>query len=609
VVPVLGTSIDNWAAQIIARLIKKEGIRLYANDQIMALKLQEREPAVLPRWAFQFDKLNGIIRKPGLMIVQLPKTKTPTNIPYAFSIPEWFDHDNALLRFIDAIFVYRRISDAVDPGAFSEVLGGQEHRLYTPLHATLIAALAISCTIGGQDIVHRVVEAALTCGLDYAPHAPTSKTDAWQGRNRIKCPCEKVFTRFTHGPLTPVAAAKAIGINVWQERNSSVLPRVWDLKKDKLVENIDVTDVIFLTHRWEKGGIVYKKVAIPTILEHKHISSYSMKLKRIRDTLSPHTGYVWLDTICVDKSNLSELDETIRSMYRWYSNCQAVVLEEKTTLDVWRGRGWCLQEGAAAGSLYGMSGVKIVSFQSLAKAQNAYLCQLDLSLYYRRGNAVEILARMDMRQTERQENMAYALAGILSVHLTLAYGEQGKARQRLLQELVTQKGDLSFLSFSANEANSGSHFLLLWRQTFRIAHCIVPLILTLVSHLGLTIEAQLIDKEDTEKILDTLNALTQLKTHSEGRYIGLKGLISAVARTNTKKATTVQMAIVHSIRSVMLIEVYGSDLQTGGSAPIKCCTRLQCCQIEDNEFQRLLGSFAAVKPERIWLGDKKSIRI
>ena len=130
-------------------------------------------------------------------------------------------------------------------------------------------------------------------------------------------------------------------------------------------------------------------------------------------------------------------------MYIWYANCKAVVLDSGTSLDLWRSRGWCLQEGAAAGILYGISEGKLVSIQSLAKAQNVYLCKLDLSLYYRLGNAAEILARMDMRQTERQEDMAYALAGIFSVHLTLAYGEEEKARNRLLQELAIQKGDVA----------------------------------------------------------------------------------------------------------------------------------------------------------------------
>lgn len=119
----------------------------------------------------------------------------------------------------------------------------------------------------------------------------------------------------------------------------------------------------------------------------------------------------------------------------------------------------------------------------------------DVSFYYRVSNAVELLARMDMRVTYRTENMAYTLAEIFSVHLTPAYGEAEKARERLVHEITIQKGDMSFLGFLTIETNAGSHLPLRWRDNFRIAHCTVPSTPTLVSHLGLTIEAQLVDKE------------------------------------------------------------------------------------------------------------------
>ncbi|GAB5588204.1 hypothetical protein Unana1_03104 [Umbelopsis nana] len=595
---VLGSPTGNWAIRVIACLLETEDIRLYTSDQVFALKLNTDTYDVSPKWAFHVDKMKGIIRKPGFLIVQIPQKRT------RLSVPGWFNHDNTLLRLIDAVYVSRRVSDGIDQDAFSEVLGGQEQKLSIHLHATLVAALGIASMIGGPHIVHRIVDAVLKCGPDYAPLAPAWPWKDWQALNRVRCPCE---FDITHGPLTPVAAAKAIGINVWRERKSRILPRVWDLTKDQLVKRINVADVVFITHQWDDGEIVYEDVANPIFSSLKKISLQSPKLKRIRDTLLPYTQYVWLDTICIDKSNLSELDENIRSMYRWYSNCKAVVLDSGTTLGRWKCRGWCLQEGAAAGTLYGMSEGKLVSIQTLAKTQDIYLCKLDLSLYYRRGNAVEILSRMDMRKTTRIEDMAYALAGIFSIHLTLAYGEEESARERLLQKLATQKGDLSFLSFPSTEKEAGSYLPTCWQDTFRIAHCIVPSTPTLISHLGLTMEAQLVDGEDAMKVLATLNELKLLKTFSKGRYVGLKGLNNAATRINDKIANHAQIAIVQSIRSVLLIEVYDSDFQTGGGVPIKCCTRIQCCQVEENEFQRLFSKFKLVKPERIWLGDKQSI--
>ena len=42
------------------------------------------------------------------------------------------------------------------------------------------------------------------------------------------------------------------------------------------------------------------------------------------------------------------------------------------------------------------------------------------------------------------ESMTYAITGIFSVHLTLAYGEETRSCERLLQEVATQKRELSF---------------------------------------------------------------------------------------------------------------------------------------------------------------------
>lgn len=82
------------------------------------------------------------------------------------------------------------------------------------------------------------------------------------------------------------------------------------------------------------------------------------------------------------------------------------------------------------------------------------LCKLDLSLHYRQGNATKILTGMDMLQAKSKEDMSYNLAGIIAVQLTLAYGKEEKNRNRLLSELATQHGDLSFLSFSDSKRMS-----------------------------------------------------------------------------------------------------------------------------------------------------------
>ncbi|RYP18613.1 hypothetical protein DL765_003820 [Monosporascus sp. GIB2] len=68
--------------------------------------------------------------------------------------------------------------------------------------------------------------------------------------------------------------------------------------------------------------------------------------------------YVWIDTCCIDKTNLVELSEAINSMFRWYRHayrCYAYLSdvpgdddprkpESKFRTSRWFGRGWTLQE-------------------------------------------------------------------------------------------------------------------------------------------------------------------------------------------------------------------------------------------------------------------------
>lgn len=59
----------------------------------------------------------------------------------------------------------------------------------------------------------------------------------------------------------------------------------------------------------------------------------------------------WMDTVCINKESSSELDESIRSMYKWYEKAKICItyLSETTTIsdmaeDAWFTRGWTLQE-------------------------------------------------------------------------------------------------------------------------------------------------------------------------------------------------------------------------------------------------------------------------
>ncbi len=64
-----------------------------------------------------------------------------------------------------------------------------------------------------------------------------------------------------------------------------------------------------------------------------------------------NTTLGWIDTVCIDKSSSSELDESIRSMYNWYRRASVCIIYLSQTTDIsnahhdsWFTRGWTLQE-------------------------------------------------------------------------------------------------------------------------------------------------------------------------------------------------------------------------------------------------------------------------
>jgi hypothetical protein len=585
-------TMDERAKAFIASLFRGVGVRFFVSDQFFMLESDPNCIGASPKWALQFDSIKGIIRERGRLIVQVPPKKA------ALSIPGWHRSNDPFLSFIDAVYVCRRWSKRLDQEAFSDVLGGSENQLATHIHAMLIAGLSVLSMANRPQLVDKLVSAVLGGELD--DNVSNVVVPDWQVSNRIRCGCS---SESVHRPLSPIAAAKAVGFDIWRKRQGETITRVWDLEKDTLVRNMDAFKVIFITHRWSDDELEYADVTQGKPKNYRAISNLSEKLQRIRNALLAYTRYVWIDSICIDKSNLSELDEAIRSMYKWYASCRAVVLEYGTPLSVWRERGWCLQEGAAAGHLCGISKEgKLVSIYQLAIEQKQKLCTLDLHLYYRVGNAAEIIARMDARRTTRKEDMAYALTGILSIHLALAYGEGLRSRERLLHELAIQKGDISFLSFPTTRKLSGTHLPAISDTKFLIAKCVQASTPATVSHLGISIEVQLISGNDAIKLMETLR---QWKTFNfvKGKYVGLDQLLQKARKLEFQATESVEIAVIHNIRSIMLVEIYGKDRQTGGGRPLKFCSPIQCCQIEENEFKRLL-IHTDVEFERIWLGDK-----
>ena len=255
---------------------------------------------------------------------------------------------------------------------------------------------------------------------------------------------------------------KLLGLGQFGNMKKIDCPRVWDLETDEVVDNPNfrndpVHQIAAITHRWlekefvyadlleiKRANVILKKFGQP--LESTKISSMSDKLAKIREELKSTIRYIWMDTLCIDKTNSTELDMSIRSMYRWYSSASFVYLEYFTDFREWCTRGWTLQEGAAARIL--RASPRHGNFMQLVAGMDdsaAYNLGLD-EQGHRDCSSIYWIRLMESRQTTMIEDKAYALIGLLGIDFQIAYGEGERAIDRMCEQLAKQRGDISWLA-------------------------------------------------------------------------------------------------------------------------------------------------------------------
>ena len=177
-----------------------------------------------------------------------------------------------------------------------------------------------------------------------------------------------------------------------------------------------------------------------------------------RDGLS----YFWVDTCCIDKTNLVELSEAINSMFRWYSRATMCYVflsdvpqdplegmdkpEGSTWVrdlrrSRWFTRGWTLQELLAPTTVdfFSNDGYKLGSKSTL----EGHICDITgIPARALRGGPLpdfsiaERLSWQDGRKTKKEEDKAYSLLGVCGVSMPLIYGEGiDQAFKRLKREI------------------------------------------------------------------------------------------------------------------------------------------------------------------------------
>jgi hypothetical protein len=258
--------------------------------------------------------------------------------------------------------------------------------------------------------------------------------------------------------------------------------RLINVKTLKLEEFLDdkVPPYAILSHTWGKDSeeLTFRNVEAGDI-DKPGVGSIKFR-GCCKQAEEDGLGYVWIDTCCIDTTNLVELSGAINSMFRWYrqaSICYAYLSDvpsdgsprkpgSKFQSSRWFERGWTLQELLAPANLrfyssewhrLGTKGDMCAIIEKITGIRRQFLLGIA-----ELGNAsvAQRLSWAAQRDTTRKEDLAYCLLGIFGVAMPMIYGEGGsQAFLRLQEQIMRTTRDDSILAWGLSlkgPSSSGS---------------------------------------------------------------------------------------------------------------------------------------------------------
>ncbi|KAL9612981.1 MAG: hypothetical protein Q9167_002458 [Letrouitia subvulpina] len=225
-----------------------------------------------------------------------------------------------------------------------------------------------------------------------------------------------------------------------------------------------------------------------------------------RRALAEGQRYVWIDSCCIDRTNLFEVSESIRSMFRWYRDaacCFAYLWDvdvdqevrssnllspppsplrnERQEYSEWFSRGWTLQELLAPRRLlfFDRRWNKLGTRRALAgEVETAtgipakYVT--DFSAHAEDASVAMKMSWMARRSTTKEEDTAYCLFGIIGVSMDVRYGDGRKEFLRFQDKIMREPGlqDESIFAWRRSyplgypEASKCSGLLAPWPDAF-----------------------------------------------------------------------------------------------------------------------------------------------
>jgi Heterokaryon incompatibility protein (HET) len=242
-----------------------------------------------------------------------------------------------------------------------------------------------------------------------------------------------------------------------------------ELRTQEFAEG-SIPEYAILSHTWDEQELSFQDVSSGNFAD---LAGFD-KMRRTCETVRDKYRYIWIDTLCIDKTNSAELSLAINSMYSWYEGADMcyVYLKDfeshgETLADDlckgydslkncrWFSRGWTLQELLAPQrvTFWDKKWTKFGDKSSLHNILSAITGIPDAVLRGfkepRHCIVGQIMSWASSRKTTRSEDIAYCLLGLFDVNQVPIYGEGlFNAFIRLQEKILKKRSDHSIFIWS-----------------------------------------------------------------------------------------------------------------------------------------------------------------
>ncbi|KAK0670328.1 heterokaryon incompatibility protein-domain-containing protein [Cercophora samala] len=240
----------------------------------------------------------------------------------------------------------------------------------------------------------------------------------------------------------------------------------------------DIPEYAILSHTWDATEATFQQwTKRMARLRKFKVPGYAKVYGACKLARQDGLRYLWIDTVCIDKSSSAELSEAINSMFAWYENAKVCYVylsdvripSNDSNVDVlslfrrsrWWSRGWTLQELLAPTNIIfytrewvqmGTKYALAILIQEITGIDEGYLRGT------RRISICSIAQRMSWaskRVTTREEDLAYSLLGLFGINMPLLYGEGGQnSFRRLQEEIIKMSDDQSIFAFETGSSDN-----------------------------------------------------------------------------------------------------------------------------------------------------------